>query len=106
MRAVLVARFGDEAPSERTIARVLQRFGEIKKRRPKRVRNAPEGAPRTDAAERLVDRTRNPFGQKPRRLPSGQRRAREDAVVVKNASAFTRRAECSGGGVHRAEAAQ
>jgi transposase InsO family protein len=45
IRAVLVARFGAEAPSERTIARVLQRFGEIKKRRPKRVRNPPEGAP-------------------------------------------------------------
>src|SRR5271154_4900338 len=31
IRALLVARFGDDAPSERTIARVLQRFGEIKK---------------------------------------------------------------------------
>jgi putative transposase len=45
IRALLVARFGEEAPSERTIARVLQRFGEIQKRRPKRIRNPPEGAP-------------------------------------------------------------
>jgi transposase InsO family protein len=45
IRAILVARFGDETPSERTIARVLQRFGEIRKRTPKRVRHAPPGAP-------------------------------------------------------------
>jgi putative transposase len=45
IRAIMVARFGDGAPSERTIARVLQRFGEIKKRTPKRVRNPPPGAP-------------------------------------------------------------
>jgi putative transposase len=45
IRALLVARFGEDAPSERTISRVLKRFGEIQKRRPKRVRNAPEAAP-------------------------------------------------------------
>lgn len=45
IRALLLRRFGDQAPSERTISRVLRRFGEIEKRRPKRIRNAPEAAP-------------------------------------------------------------
>ena len=51
LRAMLVARFGEDAPSERTISRVLKRFGEIVKRRPKRVRHAPEGRPVAAAAE-------------------------------------------------------
>lgn len=46
LRTLLVARFGEEdAPSERTIARVLKRFGQIEKRRPKRIRHAPDKAP-------------------------------------------------------------
>ena len=46
LRALLVARFGEEeAPSERTIARVLKRFGQIEKRRPKVARHGPDKAP-------------------------------------------------------------
>jgi len=50
LRPLLVARFGEEAPSERTIARVLKRFGQIEKRRPKRIRHAPEQAPSVEVA--------------------------------------------------------
>lgn len=46
LRALLVKRFGNDAPSERTIARVLARFGQIAKRRPKVVRSAPEAKPK------------------------------------------------------------
>jgi transposase InsO family protein len=45
LRVLLMKRFGEDAPSERTIARVLARFGQIAKRRPKVVRHAPEAKP-------------------------------------------------------------
>lgn len=52
LRAMLVARFGEEsAPSERTIARVIRKFGQVQKRRPKRIRNAPKTAPVVDVKE-------------------------------------------------------
>lgn len=51
LRALLVARFGDEAPSARTIARVLKRFDLVRKRRPKVVRTGPDKAPSVDVRE-------------------------------------------------------
>jgi putative transposase len=45
LTTVLARELGELAPSERTIARVLKRFGEVRARRPKRGRNVVERAP-------------------------------------------------------------
>lgn len=50
LRALLIKRFGEDAPSERTIARVIRRFGQVAKRRPKMIRNAPEDKPKVTVA--------------------------------------------------------
>jgi transposase-like protein len=56
LRALLVARFGDDAPSERTIARVIRRFGQVVKRAEDRSKRTRGEAQRDRCrAERPVD---------------------------------------------------